>query len=70
MPDLADFDAVCDACGAVLERPEVARWITSTFPIVAIDEAQELKTCRLRIVSRCRAVLVCWWWMMIRMSAS
>ena len=50
MPDFTDFDAVCDACGALLENPQVARWVTGTFPIVAVDEAQELKACRLRIV--------------------
>jgi hypothetical protein len=48
-PDFTQFDRVCDACGALLERPEIARWVSAAFPIVAIDEAQELKPCRLRI---------------------
>jgi hypothetical protein len=47
--DFTQFDQVCDACGTLLERPEIARWVSATFPIVAIDEAQELKPCRLRI---------------------
>ncbi len=47
--DFTQFDQVCDACGELLERPEVVRWVTATFPVVAIDEAQELKPCRLRI---------------------
>lgn len=49
IPDFTQFDGVCDACGSLLERPEIARWVAATFPIVVIDEAQELKPCRLRI---------------------
>ncbi|MFW6039366.1 MAG: ATP-binding domain-containing protein [bacterium] len=49
IPDFTQFDHVCNACGALLERPEIARWVSAAFPIVAIDEAQELKPCRLRI---------------------
>jgi AAA domain/UvrD-like helicase C-terminal domain len=47
--DFTQFDQVCDACGALLERPEIGRWVSAAFPIVVIDEAQELKPCRLRI---------------------
>jgi hypothetical protein len=50
LPDMSQFDDVCDCCGALLERPEIARWVTATFPVVAVDEAQELKLCRLRVV--------------------
>jgi superfamily I DNA/RNA helicase len=50
LPNMNEFDEVCDSCGILLERPEVARWVAASFPIVAIDEAQELKPCRLRIV--------------------
>lgn len=49
LPAANDFDQVCDACGGLLERAEVARWVTAAFPIIAIDEAQELAPCRLRI---------------------
>jgi hypothetical protein len=49
IPDFGQFDQVCDACGLLLERAEIARWVAAAFPIVAIDEAQELKPCRLRI---------------------
>ena len=49
VPDFTQFDQVCDACGMLLERPEISRWVSAAFPIVAIDEAQELKPCRLRI---------------------
>ena len=50
LPDLKQFDQVCDSCGQLLERPEIARWVHSTFPILAVDEAQELAPPRLRIV--------------------
>lgn len=50
IPAAKQFDEVCDACGALLEQSHVARWVAATYPIVAIDEAQELKPCRLRIV--------------------
>lgn len=49
-PDMSNFDEVCEACGVLLERPEIARWVSRTFPIVAVDEAQDLRPCRLRIV--------------------
>ena len=45
-----DFDQTCDACGQLLERPEVATWVAQTFPIISVDEAQELKIERLRII--------------------
>ena len=49
LPNAKQFDENCDACGALLERPEVARWVVATFPVIAIDEAQELSPARLRI---------------------
>lgn len=50
LPDMTYFDDVCDCCGSLLERSEIARWVAASFPVIAIDEAQELKPCRLRIV--------------------
>lgn len=50
LPDPKQFDDTCEACGVLLERPEIARWVARTFPIVAVDEAQELRPCRLRII--------------------
>jgi hypothetical protein len=43
------FDGRCDLAGALLERPEVCAWVTARFPIVVIDEAQDLQVERLRI---------------------
>src|SRR5258707_9784581 len=44
------YDQQCDAAGALLERSEVRNWIAASFPVVLIDEAQDLKPQRLRIV--------------------
>ena len=44
------YDAQCDAAGALLERPEVRGWIAASFPIVLVDEAQDLKPQRLRMI--------------------
>jgi superfamily I DNA/RNA helicase len=46
----ADFDETCDACGCLLEQPFVCNWVTATYPVIVVDEAQELRPQRLRIV--------------------
>jgi UvrD-like helicase C-terminal domain/AAA domain len=45
------YDAQCDAAGVLLERAEVRAWITVSFPVVLVDEAQDLKPERLRMIS-------------------
>jgi hypothetical protein len=50
LPREDQFDAQCDAAGALLERPEVRAWVTASFPIVLVDEAQDLKPERLRMI--------------------
>lgn len=49
-PDEADFDAQCDIAGALLEQPEVRTWVAARFPIIVVDEAQDLKPQRLRMI--------------------
>jgi superfamily I DNA/RNA helicase len=44
------YDEQCDAAGLLLERPEVLSWIATSYPVVVIDEAQDLRPQRLRIV--------------------
>lgn len=44
------YDAQCDAAGVLLERPEVRGWVATSFPIVLVDEAQDLKPQRLRMI--------------------
>lgn len=46
-----DFDQTCEACGLLLEQPQVARWVGRTFPVILVDEAQELAAPRLRMIS-------------------
>jgi hypothetical protein len=52
LPELAEdqYDATCDAAGALMEKEGVRKWVTRTYPHVLIDEAQDLTQERLRIV--------------------
>jgi AAA domain len=45
-----EFDAVCDAVGLLLEQPQVRDWATASFPIVLVDEGQDLRPERLRML--------------------
>ncbi|WP_081813020.1 UvrD-helicase domain-containing protein [Hyphomonas sp. CY54-11-8] len=45
-----DFDQTCNACGQLLEQPLIAKWVAQSFPVIVVDEAQELKPERLRIL--------------------
>ncbi|UNU44508.1 hypothetical protein EAO27_18670 [Sphingopyxis sp. YF1] len=44
------FNAVCDTAGALLEQPVVAKWVASSFPIILVDEGQDLGPERLRML--------------------
>jgi hypothetical protein len=44
------YELQCDVAGALLERPEVAAWAQASFPIVLVDEAQDLRPERLRMI--------------------
>lgn len=52
IPPVADgqFDAVCDGAGALLEQPQVRAWAAASFPIVLVDEGQDLRPERLRML--------------------
>jgi hypothetical protein len=45
-----DFESTCDAAGRLLEEAVVGQWIAATYPIVVVDEAQELSPGRLRMI--------------------
>lgn len=45
-----EFDAVCDAAGLLLEQPTVCAWVATSFPILLVDESQDLKPQRLRML--------------------
>ena len=46
-----DFDEVCDAAGTLLEQPVVANWVGASFPIILVDEGQDLRPQRLRMLA-------------------
>lgn len=50
LPKEGEFDQICDAAGLLLENPIVAKWTVATYPIMIVDEAQDLNSVRLRIV--------------------
>lgn len=45
-----EFDSVCDAAGLLFEQPQVCAWVAASFPIVLVDEGQDLKPQRLRML--------------------
>ncbi|ABE64533.1 conserved hypothetical protein [Nitrobacter hamburgensis X14] len=45
-----EFDAVCDAAGLLLEQQQVRAWTAASFPIVLVDEGQDLRPQRLRML--------------------
>jgi len=45
-----EFDAVCDAAGLLLEQAQVRSWTAMSFPIVLVDEGQDLRPQRLRML--------------------
>lgn len=50
MPSETEYDRVCDLAGELLEHEPVVGWVAAAFPIVLVDEAQDLTVERLRIV--------------------
>ena len=44
------YERVCDAAGAILQVKEVCGWVAATFPVLLVDEAQDMTANRLRIV--------------------
>lgn len=50
IPIDTQYDEICAVAALVLARPEVVRWVKASFPILVIDEAQDLSPSRLSIV--------------------
>lgn len=46
-----EFDAVCDTAGLLLEQQQVRAWTAASFPIVLVDEGQDLRPQRLRMLA-------------------
>lgn len=45
-----DYDAQCDAAAQLIERESVRAWVVARYPVIVVDEAQDLAPERLRIV--------------------
>lgn len=45
-----EFDRVCEAAGLLLEHPQVRAWVAVSFPTLLVDEGQDLKPERLRML--------------------
>jgi hypothetical protein len=60
LPELAEdqYEATCDAAGALLENEDVRKWVARTYPHVLLDEAQDLTRERLRIICALESVVV------------
>lgn len=50
-----EHERICDAAGALLEIGDVCSWVAATYPVLLVDEAQDLTVNRLKLVS-CLAV--------------
>ncbi len=44
------YERVCDAAGALLQVDEVRGWVAATFPVLLVDEAQDMTPNRLHMV--------------------
>lgn len=44
------YESACDLAGALLEQPRVATWMAAGYPVVVLDEAQDLVPERLRML--------------------
>lgn len=44
------YDRVCDAAGDLLQIKEVRGWVAASFPVLLVDEAQDLTANRLRMI--------------------
>ncbi|MDB6062839.1 MAG: hypothetical protein JWM78_2942 [Verrucomicrobiaceae bacterium] len=50
VPGVEDYEKVCDAAAAVLKHEIACRWVAATFPLLLVDEAQDLSPARLKVV--------------------
>lgn len=47
---LDEFDGPCFLAGALLRDPTVSRWVASSYPLVIVDEAQDLDEHRISVL--------------------
>lgn len=46
-----EYERVCEAAGALAEIKDVQNWVAATFPILLVDEAQDMTVNRLNMVA-------------------
>lgn len=49
-PVIGEFNRVCEGAGVLLANDMVCRWVAATYPVIVVDEAQDLDAVRLNIV--------------------
>ncbi len=59
-PAELDFAGTCDLAGALLERPEVLRWVSRTYRLLLVDELQDSGPGQLRVIRALSAGLDCY----------
>jgi superfamily I DNA/RNA helicase len=47
---LGEFDGPCSLAATLLETPAVQMWVAGSFPLILVDEAQDLDEHRLRVL--------------------
>ena len=47
---LSEFDGPCTLAGGLLENETVQKWVARSFPLVLVDEAQDLDKYRMRVL--------------------
>jgi superfamily I DNA/RNA helicase len=50
LPAERDFDQTCSAAATLIRQPHVCAWVAASFPLIMVDEAQDLTAERLEIV--------------------
>jgi UvrD-like helicase C-terminal domain/AAA domain len=50
IPNISNYDQICEIAATLLEHDVVVRWVAGTFPVLVLDEAQDLTPVRLRII--------------------
>jgi hypothetical protein len=50
VPVVGDFNRICDAASLLLQEEIVGRWMAATYPVLILDEAQDLDGSRLGII--------------------
>jgi hypothetical protein len=53
IPAEGEYAATCTLAAALLQRPVVQAWVAMSFPIIVVDEAQDLNSERSAIIKAC-----------------